>query len=1160
MRRPLVGVRLWKVNTALVVAGAALLLVAVLGRWVTIGGNQIAKGAPLWVLFVVGAAGLLAIVWGLVLSREHPPALRTSAGFLGAPPKMPDPRRLVSRPDLSQKIAQALLAGDRRVALTGMGGTGKSTLAAEASMDRRVRRSFRDGVTWLETVLGQDPVTLLGNLCRRLGEPADESAFTTVGQGRDKLATVLAAKRMLIVVDNVWERGPLDALTGLAPDCTVLFTTRLSELADTFRATQISVDELTEEQALELLGLWTDKAPAELSNDARVVCSRVGKLALGVAMAGAMAARSRRSFTEVLALIEQDLARVHADLDPEYQYQNLRAAIEAGISDLTAAAQRRYAQLAAFAGRGPFPRHAAGAVWQMELADLEVGDLLADLTGRSLLAAAGDGWYTAHDLQYDVLKHRLGPDGLAAVHARLVESYRARYPGGWAASATDPYLAGTLTGHLHDADRGSELRALLADVDWIQARLAAAQLPGLLADYRYAGDPLSQQIAKALRMSAHTLAADPGQVRGQLAGRLLGHPDPAVAAWATALTTYDGPGPWLAPLTPALTPTTTALEQTLTGHDGWVPAVAVSADGTRAVTGGADGTVRVWDLTTGREQAQFTQGGQVPAVAVSADGTRAVTGGLDGTVRVWDLAAGREQAQLTGHDGPVSSVSASADGTRAVTGGHDGTVRVWDLTTGREQVQLTGHRLDVWSVAVSADATRAVSIGDFDAVRVWDLAAGREQARLTGHDGMVRAVAISADGTRAVTGGRDGMVRVWDLAAGREQAQFVHGGEVSAVALSADGTRAVTGNSFDGTVRVWDLATGRELAQLVGGVDVSAVAVSADGTRAVIGGHAGAVRVWDLATGREEAQLTHVGAVSAAAASADGARAVTGGHDGMVRVWDLATGREQAQLNHGGQVSAVGELGPLLTDFGVQVSAVAVSADGTVIVSGAGDGTVGVWDLTTGQAQLTVHVGPVGAMAVSADGARALIGDLNGTVWVWDLAAGREPVALTGHRGDVWSVAVTADGTRAVSGGQDAMVRVWDLATGREQAQLTGHRGDVWSVAVTADGTRAVSGSRDGMVRVWDLATGREQAQLTGHDGWVLAVAVTADGTRAVSGSRDGTVRVWDLGTGKATASWTEDSPVIACIALSGQPLKIAVGRAGGQPYLLELRGESNAT
>ena len=404
MRRPFGGVRLSKVTSALLVAGVALLLVAILGRWVTIASNQILQGAPWWVQVVLGAVGLLAIAWAVAASREPARELWTVRGFLGAPPKMPD--RLVERPDLSEAVVAALRAGGGPVALTGMGGAGKSTLAAGACGDRRVRRRFRDGVTWLEADPGQDPVTLLGDLARRLGLPESESGFTTVVQGRDKIAAVLRGKRMLVAVDNVWERGPLDALAGLAPGCTVMFTTRLPELATTFGATQIAVDELTQGQALELLGRWTGRAPAELPPAARALCTRVGNLALGVAMAGAMVARGR-SFTDVVALIEQDLTRVHADLDPAYQYRNLLAAIEAGISDLPEGDQQRYAQLAVFAGRGPFPREAAGVLWRPELAEAEVGDLLAELAGRSLLTAAGDGWYAAHDLQYDVLKRRL---------------------------------------------------------------------------------------------------------------------------------------------------------------------------------------------------------------------------------------------------------------------------------------------------------------------------------------------------------------------------------------------------------------------------------------------------------------------------------------------------------------------------------------------------------------------------------------------------------------------------------------------------------------------------------------------------------------------------------------------------------------------------------
>ena len=217
MRRLFGGVRLSRVNTALLMAGVALLLVAFLGRWVTIASNQILQGAPGWVQVVLGVTGLLAIALAVATSREPARELRTVRGFLGAPPRMPD--RLVEHPDLSKAAVAAPRAGGGPVALTGMGGAGKSTLAAWACGDRRVRRRFRDRVTWLETDPGQDPVTLLGDLARRLGLPESESGFTTVVQGRDKIAAVLRGKRMLVAVDNVWERGPLDALAGVAPGC-----------------------------------------------------------------------------------------------------------------------------------------------------------------------------------------------------------------------------------------------------------------------------------------------------------------------------------------------------------------------------------------------------------------------------------------------------------------------------------------------------------------------------------------------------------------------------------------------------------------------------------------------------------------------------------------------------------------------------------------------------------------------------------------------------------------------------------------------------------------------------------------------------------------------------------------------------------------------------
>ena len=77
------------------------------------------------------------------------------------------------------------------------------------------------------------PQGLLNLLENKFGLDLDNAAisFSTREQGREQLAAALRGKRTLIAIDNVCEARQLDALTGLAPKGTLLFSTRLSELA-----------------------------------------------------------------------------------------------------------------------------------------------------------------------------------------------------------------------------------------------------------------------------------------------------------------------------------------------------------------------------------------------------------------------------------------------------------------------------------------------------------------------------------------------------------------------------------------------------------------------------------------------------------------------------------------------------------------------------------------------------------------------------------------------------------------------------------------------------------------------------------------------------------------------------------------------------------------
>ena len=335
----------------------------------------------------------------------------------------------------------------------------------------------------------------------------------------------------------------------------------------------------------------------------------------------------------------------------------------------------------------------------------------------------------------------------------------------------------------------------------MRSRLRAGSVTGLLTDYTTVPDQPGLALVQAtIRLSAHVLAADPDQLPAQLAGRTIGRREPELAQLHAAARAWPHAA-WLCPIRPTLAQPGQALRQTLTGHDGSVSAVGVSAEGTTAVSGGDDGMVRVWDLAGAAAPRVLTgHDGEVYAVGVSADGTTAVSGCDDGMVRVWDLAGAAAPRVLTGHDGEVYAVGVSADGTTAVSGGGDGTVRVWDLAGAGAPRVLTGHGGGVTAVAVKADGRTAVSGSSDRTVRVWDLAGAGAPRVLTGHDGGVTAVAVSADGTTAVSGSGD--VRVWDLAGGREQARWIADADVQAVAAD---TAVIVAGDIAGQVHALQL-------------------------------------------------------------------------------------------------------------------------------------------------------------------------------------------------------------------------------------------------------------------------------------------------------------------------------------------------------------------
>jgi predicted Ser/Thr protein kinase len=231
--------------------------------------------------------------------------------------------------------------------------------------------------------------------------------------------------------------------------------------------------------------------------------------------------------------------------------------------------------------------------------------------------------------------------------------------------------------------------------------------------------------------------------------------------------------------------------------------------------------------------------------------------------------------------------------------------------------------------------------------------------------------------------------------------------------------------------------------------------------------------------------------------SPDGKRVASTGRDGTVQLWDRSTGRDVLPLDGAGRL----------------VWSVAFSPDGKWLATAAGGGEVRVWDASTGQKVGQIEAGAT-ATALSPDGTRLATAGKDHAVRVWDAAGGRPLLTLRGHAGPVTRLAFSPDGKRLAGASADRTVSVWDAATGQLQLTLRGHGGAVRGLAFSPDGQRLASASDDKTVKVWDARAGRNLLTLRGHTGAAHAVAFSPDGLRLASGSADRTVRVWDAATG----------------------------------------------
>ncbi len=282
--------------------------------------------------------------------------------------------------------------------------------------------------------------------------------------------------------------------------------------------------------------------------------------------------------------------------------------------------------------------------------------------------------------------------------------------------------------------------------------------------------------------------------------------------------------------------------------------------------------------------------GDVYCVTWSPQGDFIASGGADQTVRLWDVGAQRISATFMGHTGDVGGVSFSPDGLRLASTSEDGTVRIWNVATrGLERsLRPTENSAGLFAVEFSPDGRLLAAAGRDGTLWIWDAHSASLVGSLRGHKSSIEHLAFSGSGQLIASLGDGKTINLWNVSTMRLQAELPLGGHASRLKFMDQDRTVVAVVRYSSKVEAFDVAGAQKLPEFQAQVDGPySLEIDSSRRRLFVDRQDGTIVIQEFGKELKERELRgHHDRVWCSALTRDGRYLATASRDQTIKVWD----------------------------------------------------------------------------------------------------------------------------------------------------------------------------------------------------------------------------------------------------------------------------------